>query len=142
MTRPRIITAVFAADLASNNVPKWWLADYGLTNFNADTTNDIDRDGFFTWQEWIAGTDPTSPLSFFRFTGAGGNQGTSGLVIRWPSLSNRFYSLSRSTNLFDGLNAFVPIPGASNMPGTPQENSFTVTVDGIGPRYYNVGVRE
>ncbi len=63
------IAAEFAPDLAANNTPKWWLAqaDPDWTNdFNAAATNDMDRDGLFTWQEYITGTDPTNHASAFR----------------------------------------------------------------------------
>ena len=132
---------MFVAELATNNVPKWWLAQFGLTNFNADATNDIDRDGFYTWQEWVAVTDPTNDQSFFRFEQIG-DFVPGGLVIHWPSASNRFYSLLRSTNLFQGSHGYVVVPGAGNLPGMPQECSFTVTVDDVDANFYDVEVRE
>jgi len=139
MSAPRTVTAVFAAQLATNNVPKWWLAQYGLTNFDADALRDVDHDGLLTWQEWVAGCDPTNINSVFRFTNfvAAASQG---IVVRWSSASNRFYDLSRGTNLIVGTNAFVILPGASNLPATPAVNSYTDTVQGAGPYFYKIGV--
>lgn len=134
--------AVFGAgDLATNNVPKWWLVQYGLTNFNTDAMRDVDHDGMLTWQEWVAGCDPTNINSVFRFTSADRASGQ-GMVIRWPSISNRFYSLMRSTNLVFGANGFFTLPGASNMPATPAINCYTDAVQGVGPYFYRINVRE
>ena len=130
---------VIEADLATNNVPKWWLAQYGLTNYNVDAMRDVDRDGMLTWQEWVAGCNPTNINSVFRFTSADDAPGQ-GIVVRWPSVSNRFYNLSRATNLLAGTNAFVILLGASNMPATPTENSYTDSVQGVGPYFYKIDV--
>jgi hypothetical protein len=141
MTSGRTILATFNAQLATNNVPKWWLAQYGLTNFNADAMADKDHDGFATWQEWVAGSCPTNPASFFCFTGADSSSPT-GMVLRWPSISNRYYTLTRSTNLVTGTNGFIAIPGAQNMPATPTENCYTDKVQSTGPFFYRINVRE
>ena len=140
MNSGRAIAAVFSPYLATNNVPKWWLAQFGLTNFYSDATNDIDRDSFFTWQEYIAGSDPTNPLSFFCLTGLG--PGTQGIVLRWPSISSRFYSVSCSTDALQSTSAYVGIPGASNLPATPAENSYTDTMQRVRPCFFRIHVRE
>ena len=93
------------------------------------------------WEEYIAGTDPTNPASCLRFTGAQGVT-EQGLVIRWLSVSNRFYDLSRATNLLAGTNAFIILPGASDLPATPAENVYTDSVQGVGPYFYRIGVHE
>ncbi len=141
MNASRAITAVFNVQLVTNNVPKWWLAQSGLTNFNVDAMRDVDNDGMLTWQEWVAGSDPTNINSVFHFTSANGTFGQ-GMIVRWPSISNRFYNLSRSTNLMVGTNAFTILPGASNMPTTPSQNIYTDVVQGVGPYFYRIDVRE
>ncbi|MEI8122154.1 MAG: choice-of-anchor Q domain-containing protein [bacterium] len=141
MNTTRTIMALFYAQLATNNVPKWWLAQSGLTNFTIDAMRDVDNDGMLTWQEWIAGCDPTNINSVFRFTSADGAP-SQGMVVRWPSISNRFYDLSRATNLMAGTNAFTILPGASNMPATPTQNIYTDAVQGVGPYFYRIDVRE
>ena len=60
-------TSLVATLLATNGVPKAWLADYGWTNnFDAAATNDADGDHVATWEEYYAGTDPTNDSSFFQ----------------------------------------------------------------------------
>lgn len=66
MDSPKSIQAEFTATLATNSVPHWWLAGHGWTNdFEAAALDDPDDDGYFTWQEYIADTDPTNGASFF-----------------------------------------------------------------------------
>jgi hypothetical protein len=141
MNEPRSIMAVFKETVVTNNVPMWWLAQYGLTNYDADAMRDIGGSGMLTWQKWVAGCDPTNPASRFCLTGAYSSDGE-GVVIRWPSISNRFYDLLQATNLLAGTNAFTILPGASNMPATPVENSYTDTVQGVGPYFYKVNVHQ
>lgn len=141
MNGPRDLTAVFSALLATNNVPQWWLAQYGLTNFNADAIQDRDGDGMPTWAEWVAGCDPTNAKSIFQFVNALPSA-SQGRVVSWLSASNRYYTLLFANDLMGGTNAFVVLPGASNMPATPAVNSYTDTVQGVGPYFYRIDVHE
>jgi len=102
---------------------------------------DSDHDGMNNWQEYVSGTDPKSPASVFHFTSTARAPGQ-GVVVRWPSISNRFYNLNRATNLIAGTNTFTILPGASNMPATPTENTYTDAVQGVGPYFYRIDVRE
>jgi autotransporter-associated beta strand protein len=125
----------FADDPAST--PYSWLAQYGLTNFNADAMDDADRDGLLTWQEYLAGTNPTNPASVFEITGSSVN--AQGAVIRWASASNKLYNLSRTTNL---MSAFSVLAGASNLPATPPENVFTNPVPNGTAAFYKISIQE
>lgn len=141
MNQARQVVGVFSADVVTNRVPKWWLAQYGLTNFNTDAMGDLDHDGMLAWQEWVAGCNPADGNSVFQLMSVDGASGP-GRIIRWPSIPNRFYGLTRSTNLALGANGFLMLPGADNMPATPTENSYTDTVEGVGPYFYRLDVRE
>jgi autotransporter-associated beta strand protein len=111
-------TAQVTADPAST--PYWWMAQYGLTNFSTDAMADADEDGLVTWQEYVAGTDPTNPASAFQING--GSVTAQAVIIRWSSVSNRFYDVSRTTNLME---AFAAVTDATNLPATPPENAYT-----------------
>lgn len=118
------------------HTPYFWLAQHGLTNYTADAAADTDHDGFTTWQEYMAGTDPTNQTSTFRLTSSVATpQGT---VIRWPSVSNRFYSLSLTTNL---LESFSAVAGATDLPATPPENVYTNPAQS-GAGFYRISVHE
>ena len=93
----------FEALMATHNVPQWWLAAYGLTNdFDAAVSNDIDKDGFYTWEEYIGRTDPTNEYSLLvmeglRFDSNGQAQ------LMWQSVTGRVYNIQQSTNGPAGL---------------------------------------
>jgi uncharacterized repeat protein (TIGR02543 family) len=140
MTQARSITANFAANMATNNTPHWWLAQYGLPTNDAGALYD-EGDGMPAWAEYVAGTDPTNANSVFRLT-SGVSLPWEGFVLRWSSISNRFYDLSRATNLLAGTNAFMSLPDGINLPATPPENSYTDRVNGVGPYFYKIGVHQ
>jgi hypothetical protein len=141
MNSARTITPLFDQDLATNNVPQWWLAQYGLTNFNADAMQDADHDGMLTWQEWVAGSDPLNPDSVFHVKSVESIPGQ-GMIVRWPSVSNRFYNVSWSTNLLEGASGFMTLPESCNISATPPENVFTNSLPGNGACFFKVDVRE
>jgi autotransporter-associated beta strand protein len=119
------------------NTPYGWLAQYGLTNFNVDATADADHDGLLTWQEYVAGTNPTNSASVFKIIGSSVN--AQGAVIRWASASNKLYNLSRTTNL---LESFAAVAGATNLPATPPENIFTNSQNDGAAAFYRIGVHQ
>ena len=129
MTMARSIGVVFIAEMATNAVPKWWLAQHNLTNFNTDAMGDVDLDGQKTWQEYIAGCDPTNKESFFRITKCDRD------MIGWDGASGRVYSVYWTTNL---MNGFPPQPLASNIPWT--QASFTNSTTAPGG-FYKINVR-
>ncbi|MEI7533308.1 MAG: tandem-95 repeat protein [Verrucomicrobiae bacterium] len=134
-----MVSLIVTASVTTNTgTPLWWLAQYGLTNFNADALADPDGDGMPTWQEYIAGTNPTNAASSFWIASAGTTpQG--GAIVRWPSISNRFYDLYRTTNL---LTPFASLPGATNLPATPPENLYTNPGPDGPAAYYRVNVHQ
>jgi autotransporter-associated beta strand protein len=60
MDTHKAIQATFAAQLATNNTPYWWLAQYGLPMTDAGALGDTDGDGLAAWQEYQSGSNPTS----------------------------------------------------------------------------------
>jgi hypothetical protein len=138
MDQPCFLGARFAENLATNGTPEWWLAQYGWTNdFGAAETNDPDGDGSLTWQEYIAGTDPTSPASVLAIANFAG-LAASNAVICWPSVSNRIYGVFRSTNLV--LRRFAPI--STNIPAFPPMNVHTVALPGTGAAFYTIRIEK
>lgn len=125
--------------IATTETLEWWLTQYGLTNFSADAMADLDGDGLLTWQEYIAGTDPTNSASCFRISSVDITQ-QGAAVVRWLSVSDRSYNLYWSTNL---LESFTLLAGASNLPATPPENVFTNSPpQNSTPSFYRLGVQK
>lgn len=60
--------------LTTTGTPHWWLAQYGLTNFEADAISDTDGDGLVTWREYLSGTCPTNAFT-------GGNPFNDGVLV-------------------------------------------------------------
>ena len=56
--------------------------------------------------------------------------------MRWLSVSNRLYDVMRGTNLAAGTGAFVPVPGATNLAGTPPQNTWTDSVSPASTRAF------
>jgi hypothetical protein len=110
-----------------------WLASYGLPTDGSADYLDSDGDGMNNWQEYLAGTNPTNANSVFRITSAQMIPGGK-LVLRWLSESNRMYDVMRGTNLAAATNAFLPLPGATNLTGTPPVNVWTDSVSGVSTR--------
>ena len=84
----------------------------------------------------MAGTDPTNALSRLEMN-TQSEGGGDGFVVQWPSVSNKYYTLYRSTNLTDGFSL-----RALSLRGAPPVNVYTDTVDGLERIYYRIKVEE
>lgn len=105
---PKAIQANFAETLAASNVPHWWLAQYGWTNdFDAVATNDAEPDGFFTWQEFVADTDPTNAAAYPQMTYIETWQ-TNAPILTWPASTGRLYEIHWCDDLVVG--EWTPLP--------------------------------
>jgi len=83
VTSNHTYTVYFVPDMAASNTPHWWLDSFGLPLTDNSATNDPDTDGFPSWMEYIASTDPTDSNSFFRITGSYRLNGTN--YFTWTS---------------------------------------------------------
>ncbi|HMP73448.1 MAG TPA: S8 family serine peptidase [Kiritimatiellia bacterium] len=87
-----------ASDSDNDGIPDdWELENFGsLTNANALT--DADADGFLDIEEYIAGTQPNNPASFFAIDAI--------TLEQWslPAVSGRIYTVESATNLIHPVN--------------------------------------
>ncbi|MFH0908597.1 MAG: TIGR03790 family protein [bacterium] len=127
----------YAANEVAHQVPEWWLAQFGWTNdFDAAAEDDPDDDGMTTWQEYLAGTVPTSRSSVFKMSFAG----SSGLVLQWLAATDRVYTVEFSTNLDPA--GFSVLGTASNLPAAQDMNIFTnMVVTNSDQIFYRLKVR-
>jgi len=102
MDVPKSARAVFAENLADHDVPEWWLADHGWTNdFDAAAQLDFEPDGFATWQEYVADTDPRDTNSFLRITNV--VAGETDPVVFWPASTGRAYQVHFCDGMAESL---------------------------------------
>ena len=113
-----------------------WLQQYGLpTDGSADFTED-DGDGINTWQEWMAGTDPTDPASLLQMYSAIPTNNPVGVIVSWQSVSGKNYLLQRSSNLSGFSNVQSNIVGQAGITVYKDTNAV-----GNGPFFYRTVVQ-
>jgi alpha-tubulin suppressor-like RCC1 family protein len=144
MDGPKAVTAVFAANMTTNQpTPLWWMAQYGLTgNVEQVVLADSDGDRISNWQEYIAGTVPTNPASKLVVATPspiyGTNAALAGYAVNWSSVTGRVYDVEVVTNLLK--NNWIPLSGATNLQGTAPVNTFTDTT-ATEAKFYRIKVR-
>ncbi len=120
-----------------------WYWHYGLDPTNPEVVSgNPDHDPQTTFQEWMADTDPTNALSFFRLEGI---SNVPPATVYFPSSTNRLYTLFSSTNLLDGNGGdtapvWMSVPGQTDVPGigtTKALSDASATTNTL----YRVGVR-
>ena len=128
---------------AANGTPVSWLDGYGLDgDYNVQELDDPDRDGMFTWQEYVAGTDPTNANSCLK-AGIDWQAGRSvvtfdGLLATgdsYPAL-DRYYAIQHSTNLAGA--DWQPVPGYTSILGEGRAVIYTNPVV-LPLEYFRVG---
>ena len=132
MDQPRTVTPVFSVNRTQQGVPETWLAQFSITsNFDAAASADADGDGVLTWQEYVAGTNPTNPASVFRVMPRASAQRQ--CLLQWQSSSGRVYSVEQSGALVSGFSLLD-----SNIYATPPLNSYTGALPETGPVFYRI----
>ncbi len=138
MSSPKSVGALFAANLATNSTPEWWLASFptlaGAT-FDAKALGDQDNDGMFTWQEYVADTIPTNPLSYLAFSAL--NYTPSGVEITWHGGVLATQILYRATSL-TGTPVWTGV--FTNRPPTLISMTFTNAPGTNTSSFYKIGV--
>jgi len=102
-----------SADADGDGMPDAWEIQY-FGSTNELSSGNWDHDSFLNGEEYIAGTDPTDPASFFAIT----NWSTGSFIIEWPAFSNRQYQVYRADSM---TNTFLPVGGLIYYP----QNSYT-----------------
>ncbi len=113
-----------------DGIPNWWRIERFGTPEGALGNEDSDGDGHDTWSEYVAGTDPLDEQSVLA--GSVQRDGSGGVLLTWPAVLDRRYTLARSTNLLTGFEAI-----ASELTG----GSFTDMVSTAAEACYRVEAR-
>jgi len=138
MTRARSVFALFAENMTSNGVPQRWFIDQGLAgDWETAGWEDPDGDGMISWHEWIAGTSPTNATDVLEMDLEFKAVENSSMLL-WNSVSNRTYTVWRSTDLVDG---FRQVSG--KLQATPPVNTFNEPQMPAGqPVFYRISVEK
>jgi hypothetical protein len=125
------LTASYAAELATNNTPKWWLYQQNAnwaTNFDAAALADPDGNGVPAWADYIAGTDPQNASSVFaiNIAVANGRQ-----IVSFPTVpaipedgAQRYYAIDSATDLL-AVQPWSGVAGWTNILGAGQSVVYT-----------------
>jgi hypothetical protein len=138
INQDHIIQVYSAPDLATNGVPHWWLAQYGLTNptWDAAALADQDHDGMATWQEYIAGTSPVDANSRFAVKRSQILSGTTNFALYWDSVPGRSYTVYGRTNLYSGSWSNL-----YQVSGDGTEKGYTNNSVYSGQQFFKLGVQ-
>lgn len=108
-------------DYDADQLPNDWEMDYFGSFVGAEANLNTDGDMFSNVQEYIAGSDPTNPASFFSVTNHAKANGTNSFSMEWNAIPDRIYTVHWSTNLVSG---FQPMDEEIEYP----QNSYTNTL--------------
>jgi hypothetical protein len=121
-------------------VPADWFTANGLDAADPHIlSGNPDQDAQTSFQEWLAGTDPRDPLSFFRIEAL---ELGPPVTLFYRSLTGRVYTLYAAPDLGSGVGGstlWAPLPGQAAVPGTGGLDSLTDT-NALGRRFYRVEV--
>ncbi|BDS05545.1 hypothetical protein NT6N_05850 [Oceaniferula spumae] len=123
-----------AIAVTTKGTPHSWLDGHELDNdYEVNDLDDIDNDGMPTWQEFIAGTDPTASNSIVRVE-VSLNPDTGKYELSWELKPDRLYYVESSNT----LTSFSPLAGP--ITGDTLAHVFTIPDTGEPSRFYRVRV--
>jgi hypothetical protein len=123
-----------SADSNNDGIPDGWTWQYRLNPTDPNVANgNPDQDAHTTLQEWIADTNPTNALSYFRIASI--SAGVSN-TVQFLSSSNRQYTLFHTPQL---PATWSIIPGQSAIRGKGGIDSLSHTNPGLAG-FHKVGV--
>ncbi len=127
-------------DHVGDGIPDGWRRQYfggdgTTTNAMSCVGGDPDHDGVSNYYEYIADTNPTNSLTFFKIQSV---TIASALKVYFQSSASRKYSLYSSTNLISGV--WTPVANQINIPGDGGMDYLTDTNTASAHGFSRLGV--
>jgi subtilisin family serine protease len=119
-------------DTDANALPDWWEQQYFGQLTGTNPNSDPDHDGANNRAEWLSGTNPTNAASVLRLTAV--CSGGTNLVIQWPSVAGKIYTLEGEANLLTGFNSIVH----TNISASPPFNTEMILMTPAAPHYFRL----
>ncbi len=117
-----IAQLIVLPDFDQDGMADAWETQYGLnTNNAADALGDLDSDGMSNHDEFVAGTNPTDPLSLLKLTVTT----TNSAVLQFVAQPNIAYTIQYQTNLTLGTWSNLMLIGGQSQSRTVQVNTPT-----------------
>ena len=131
-TTGKISVELSTVDSEVDGMEDGW--EYLYFDGNVSPSGNPDLDPHSNLSEYIAGTDPISPVSYFCITNV--VLEAAGFVIQWdPPISDRWYGVSWAASLSNG---FQTLESEIEFP----QNNYTDTLHGAKSQgYYKVDVK-
>jgi Tol biopolymer transport system component len=95
-------------DSDGDGIPDWWMMKYfghptGSDIDHSRAQDDADGDGFTNYQEFLTGTDPTDPGSYFRVQISTTASPGQNALLSWPAVAGRSYQVQYTADLTNPL---------------------------------------
>ncbi len=106
-----------STDNDDDGMPNAWEDLYSFNkDSDLDAPLDADKDGYTNLQEYIAGTHPHSPTSFFKVsvTSNAAEPGAPEVRLSWSAITGRTYRVLSSSQPSSGFNAIHTVTAGSN----------------------------
>jgi len=123
---------------AGSKISYAWLQGFGWPIDGSADDLDPDGDGMNNWEEWVAGTAPTSPASALQMLSATGQ--LPNVTVSWQSIPYKLYWLERSSNCADSYSFVTVRTNISGKAGASVTQYTDTTATNGGPFFYRVGV--
>ena len=117
-----------------NGISQAWLDENNMVGV---TDPDKDHDGCDNLTEFLAGTDPNDPSSYFFVNISKNDSGET--VLKWKHEPYRTFNVVATKDL-TSVNGFSSIQGASGIQSQSPENSIVVDDKGDGLTFYKVEI--
>ena len=130
-----------SVDHVGDGIPDGWRRQYfggdgTTTNATSFAGSDPDHDGVSNYNEYVADTNPTNALSYFKIQSV---THADGFKLYYQSSASRKYSLFYKTSLTSG--GWNSILSQTNIAGSGGVDSLSDPTTGAVQRFYQIGVQ-